>query len=90
MLIRSVQTGSARGKNSVVDHSAPPRMIKPKNTEIGVWKVNGKNNQAPRPKPTVNMLLKKYTSRKADNMCNRLGSNKRTRLPSRHGGHGHW
>jgi hypothetical protein len=61
MLIRSDQTGSARGNNIVVDDSAPSRMIKPKNTEVGVWKINGKNNQAPRPKPTVSMLLKKYT-----------------------------
>jgi hypothetical protein len=90
MLIRSDQTGSARGKNIVVDDSAPPKMINPKNAKVGVWKVNEKNNQAPRPKPTVSMLLKKYTSCKADNVCNRLGRNKRLRSPSRHGGHERW
>jgi hypothetical protein len=86
IIIRSDQTGFARGKNVVLDDSAPPRMIKPKNIEVQVWKVKGKNNQVPKPKPTVSMLLKKYTSRKADNVCNRLGNNKRPRSPSRHGG----
>ena len=36
MLIQSDRTESAREKN-VVDDSAPPRMIKPKNPEVGVW-----------------------------------------------------
>jgi hypothetical protein len=36
------------------------------------------------------MLLKKYTSRKAENMFNRLGGNKRPRSPTRPGGHEHW
>lgn len=40
MLIRSHQTESAEGKNVVVHDSVPPRMIKPKNPEVGVWKVN--------------------------------------------------
>jgi hypothetical protein len=90
VLIRSGQTGSARGKNIIVDDSAPPRMIKPKNPVVGDWKVNGKKRQALRPKPTVSMLLEKYTSRKADNVFNRLGGNKRPRSPTRPGGHEHW
>ena len=56
MLIQSDQAESARERN-VIDDSAPPRMIKPINPEIGVWKVNGGRRQAPRPKPTVSMLL---------------------------------
>jgi hypothetical protein len=90
MLIRSDQTESARGKNVLIDDSALPRMIRPKNAEVGVLKVNGNNNQLPRRKPTVSMLLEKYTSRKADNMFNRLGGNKRAWSRSRHGGHEHW
>ena len=41
MLIRSDQTESAKKKNTV-DENASPRMIKPKNPEVGMWKVNGK------------------------------------------------
>ena len=89
MLIRSDQTESAREKN-IVDISAPPRMIKPKNPEIGVWKVNGGRRQAPRPKPTVSMLLEKYTSRKTSNVFNRLGGNNRPRSPSGPRGHEQW
>src|SRR4051812_472602 len=57
-------------------------MIKPKNPEVGVWKVNGKRRQAPRPKTIVNMLLEKYTARKANTVFNRLGGVKRPRSPS--------
>src|ERR1041385_3508457 len=59
-------------------------MIKPKNPEIGVWKVNGKKKQAPTPKPAVSMLLEKYTSRRTNNVFNRLGGVKRPRTPPRH------
>jgi hypothetical protein len=59
ILIRSDQTESTNGKNVVIDINAAPRMIKPKNTEVEVWKVKEKNNQVPKPKPTVSMLLKK-------------------------------
>ena len=89
MLIRSDQAESAREKN-VVDNSAPPRMIKPKNPEIEVWKVNEGRRQAPRPKPTVSMLLEKYTSRKTSNVFNRLGGNKRPRSPSGPHSHEQW
>ena len=82
MLIRPHQTESAKGKNVVIDDNAPPRMIKPKNPEVGVWKVNGRWRQAPRPKPTVSMLLEKYTSCRAGNVFNRLGGVKRPRSPS--------
>jgi hypothetical protein len=82
MLIRSDQTGSARGKNIVIDKNAAPRMIKQKNTEVGVQKVDErKRKSSPRPKPTVKQLLDKYTSRKANNMFSRL------RSPSHPGGH---
>src|SRR3954469_7470100 len=83
MLIRSDQVESAKEKN-VVEDNAPPRMIKPKDPEIGVWKVNGKKKQAPRPKPTVSMLLEKYTSHRTNNVFNRLGGVKRPRSPPRH------
>jgi hypothetical protein len=59
ILIQSDQIGSTREKNVIIDGSALPKMINPKNAKVEAWKVNGKNNQAPRPKPAVSMLLKK-------------------------------
>jgi hypothetical protein len=91
MLIRSNQTGSARGKNIVVDDSAPPRIIMPKNPEVEVQKVHErKRKTAPELKPAVKQLLDKYTSRKAKNVFNRLGDTKRLRYPSRPRGHACW
>ena len=90
MLIRSDQTESTRGKNVVIDNNAAPRMIKPKNPEVGVWKVNGGRKQAPKIKPTVSMLLEKYTSRRSGNAFSRLGGVKRPRSPSGPGGHEQW
>jgi hypothetical protein len=91
MFIRSDQTGSARGKNVVLDDIAPPRMIESKNSEVGVQKVDERKRKlSPKPKPTVKQLLDKYTSQKADNIFNRLRGNKRLRSPSRHGGHEPW
>ena len=90
MLIRSHQTDSPKGKNVVVDDNVAPRMIKPKNPEVGVWKVNGGRRQAPKIKPTVSMLLEKYTSRMAGNVFNRLGGVKRPSSPSGPDGHGRW
>ena len=48
MLIRSDQTESAKEKN-IIDDDAPPRMIKSKDPEVGVWKVKGqkKYRQSP-------------------------------------------
>ncbi len=94
MLIQSHQTESAEGKNVVVHDSVPPRMIKPKNPEVGVWKVNkGKKPVLkPRPRPTFKQLLEKYTSQKNTNVFSRLGGAKRPRSPPGHnyGDQGYW
>jgi hypothetical protein len=90
VLVRSDQTESTQGKNVVVDHSAAPRMVKPKNPEVRVWKVNGGRKQAQKIKPTVIMLLEKYTSPKANNVSNRLGGVKRSKSPCGPGGHERW
>jgi hypothetical protein len=65
-------------------------MIKPKIPVVGVSKVNARKRSVSRPKPTVSMLLEKYTSHKADNMFNRLGGHKRLTSPTRLGGHERW
>jgi hypothetical protein len=91
ILIRSDQTESTIGKNVVIDKNVAPRMIKPKNPEVGVRKVDERKRKlAPGPKQTVKQLLDKYTSHKANTMFNRLGGNKRAWSRSRHGGHEHW
>lgn len=94
MLIRSHQTESAEGKNVVVHDSVPPRMIKPKNPEVGVWKVNkGKKPVLkPRPRPTFKQLLEKYTSQKNTNAFSQFGGAKRPRSPPGHsyGDQGYW
>jgi hypothetical protein len=58
ILIRLDHTESTKGKNIVIDISAAPRMIKPKNSEVGVQKVDErKGKSGPRPKPTVKQML---------------------------------
>jgi predicted GTPase len=87
MLIRSDQTESARGKNVVIDDSAPTRIIMPKNAEVGLQKVDERKRKSdPRPKPTVKQLLYKYTSHKANNVFSQFGGTKLSRSPSRPGG----
>ena len=90
VLIRSDQTESTKGKNVLVDNNAAPRMIKPKISEVGAWKANGKKRKAPKIKPTISMLLEKYTSCKGSNMFNRLGGVKCPRSPSGSCGHERW
>jgi hypothetical protein len=91
ILIRLDQTESTKGKNVVIDDNAVPRMIKPKNLEVGMHKVDErKKKSAPRPKPTSKQPLDKSTSRKANKFLSRLGGTKRHRFPSRPGGHKHW
>jgi hypothetical protein len=90
MFIRSDQTESARGNFFLIDDNAPPRIIRPKHPEGG-WKINKKKKQsAPIPKPTINQLFDKYTSRKANNLFSRLRGMKHLRSPSRPGGHERW
>jgi hypothetical protein len=63
--IRSHQTESTEGKNVIVDDSIPRRMIKPKNPEVGVWKVNEKGKDVLQSRSQhfsgcwIDMLLKK-------------------------------
>jgi hypothetical protein len=88
MLIRSDKTESAKEKNIIIDDNASLRMIKPINSEVGLQKVNErKRKSAPRPKPTVEQLLDKNTSHKANNVFSRLGRAKGIRSPSRSRGH---
>jgi hypothetical protein len=91
ILVRSDQTESTKEKNIIIDDNAAPRMIKPKNPNVGVQNVDErKRKQAPRPKPTVKHMLDKYTSRKANTVFSRLGGTKHPRSPTRPRGHECW
>jgi hypothetical protein len=85
VLIRSDQAESAKGKNVIIDDNVAPRMIKPKNPEEGVWKVNKGKKWVPKIRPTVQYLLDKYVSQKANSVFNRLRGSKRPRSPFGHG-----
>jgi hypothetical protein len=87
ILIRSDHTESTKGKNVVIDINFAPRMIKLKNLELGVQKVNErKSKSAKKSKPIVKQLLDKYTLCKANKVFSRLGGAKLHRSPSRPGG----
>jgi hypothetical protein len=49
-----------KGKSVVVSDDLHNRMIKPHNSEIGVWKENVQRKLAKRVKPMSAMLIKKY------------------------------
>ena len=40
ILVRTTQAETSRGKNVLVSDELKKRMLKPKNPEVGVWKVN--------------------------------------------------
>jgi hypothetical protein len=91
MLIRLDQTESTNGKNVVIDISDAQRMMKSKNSDVRVQKVNErKRKSAPKLKPTIKQLLDKYILHKANNVFSRLGGTKRLRFPSQPGGHERW
>jgi hypothetical protein len=58
--VRTDQTETTKGKNVVVFDELCNRMIKPHNSEIGVWKENVLQKPAKRVKPTSAMLIEKY------------------------------
>jgi hypothetical protein len=60
VLVRTDQAGMTKGKNVVISDEPRNRMIKPHNSEIGVWKENVLQKPAKRVKPTSAMLIEKY------------------------------
>jgi hypothetical protein len=66
VLVRSSQAESTKGKEVVIGQDRQPRMIRPKNPEIGRWKKNERNNPRPRPKATFDILMAKYRGGRAD------------------------
>jgi hypothetical protein len=60
ILVRMDQAETTKGKNVVVSDDLHNQMIKPHNSEIGVWKENVQRKPAKRVKPTSAMLIEKY------------------------------
>jgi hypothetical protein len=60
VLVHMDQAVMTKGKNVVVSDELRNQMIKPHNSEIGVWKENVLQKSAKSVKPTSAMLIKKY------------------------------
>jgi hypothetical protein len=60
VLVRTDQAETTKGKNVVVFDDLCNRMIKPHNSEIGVWKENVLQKLAKKEKPTSTMLIEIY------------------------------
>jgi hypothetical protein len=67
VLVRTDQAEMTKGKNVVVSNELHNRMIKPHNSEIGVWKENVLRKLAKRVKPTPTLLIEKYQQKLEEN-----------------------
>jgi hypothetical protein len=65
VLVQPSQAESTKGKDVIIGEERQPRMIRPKNPEIGRWKKNERSKPRSRPKVTFDILLAKYRDGKA-------------------------
>jgi hypothetical protein len=65
VLVQPSQAESTKGKEDVIGEERQPRMIRPKNPEIGRWKKNERSKPQSRPKVTFDILMAKYRDGKA-------------------------
>jgi hypothetical protein len=65
VLVQPSQAKLAKGKEVVIGEERQPRMIKPKNPEIGRWKKNERSKLRSCPKVTFDILMAKYRDGKA-------------------------
>ena len=65
VLVWSSQAESTKGKEVVIGEERQPRMIKPKNPEIGRWKKNERSKLQSHLKVTFDILMAKYRDGKA-------------------------
>jgi hypothetical protein len=66
-MVRPSQAVSTKGKKAIIGQERQPRMIKPKNPEIGQWKKNERSKSQSCPKATFDILMAKYREGRADN-----------------------
>jgi hypothetical protein len=64
-LVRPSQAESTKGKDVVIGEERHPRMIRPKNPEIGRWKKNERSKLQSRPKSSFDILMDKYRAGRA-------------------------
>jgi hypothetical protein len=60
VLVLTSQADMTKGRNVIVSDEPRVRMVKPKNQELDVWKINQREWSVLRIKPTSSMLLEKY------------------------------
>jgi hypothetical protein len=60
VLVQPSQAESTKGKEILVGEERQPRMIRPKNPEIGRWKKNERSKPRSHPKVTFDVLMAKY------------------------------
>jgi hypothetical protein len=60
ILVRMNQAETTKGKNMVISDELRIQMIRPHNSEIGVWKENVLQKSTKRIKPISAMLIEKY------------------------------
>jgi hypothetical protein len=65
VLLQPSQAELTKGKKVVIGEERQPRMIRPKNSEIGRWKKNERSKLRSRPKGTFDILIAKYRDGKA-------------------------
>jgi hypothetical protein len=65
VLVQPSQAESTKGKEVVIGEERQPRMIRPKNLEIGRWKKNKRSKPRSHPKVTFDTLMAKYRDGKA-------------------------
>jgi hypothetical protein len=65
VLIQPSQAESTKDKEVIIGKERQPRMIKPKNQEVGRWKKNERSKPQSHPKVTFNILMAKYKDGKA-------------------------
>jgi hypothetical protein len=82
VLVHTRQADTTRGKNVIMSDEPRARMVKPRNPEPGVWKVNRRRWIGSKVKPTSSMLREKYVQQQWENVFHRLGGVKRTRSPT--------
>jgi hypothetical protein len=66
ILVRSSQAKSTKGKEVIIGEERQPRMIRPKNLEIGRWKKNERSKPQSHLKVTFDILMAKYRDGKTD------------------------
>jgi hypothetical protein len=66
VLVQPSQDELTKGKEVVIGEERHPRMIWPKNPEIGQWKKNERSKPRSHSKVTFNILMAKYRDGKAN------------------------